>query len=73
MTESGRYVAEGSVDLGPKENFFVFLDGEHLGTLLREHFGVAAETGFTSLGQLRITVERLDGLTEPGDSKSPEA
>lgn len=60
MDSSEKFVAEGSVELGPKEDFFVFLDGEHLGTLLRKHFNVEAETGYTSLGRLRITAERVD-------------
>lgn len=65
MDRSENFVAEGSVELGPKEDFFVFVDGEHLGTLLRTHFGVDAETGYTSLGRLRVTVERVDG-SDPG-------
>ncbi len=59
------------MELGPKEDFFVFLDGEHLGTMLRRHFGVEAETGYTTLGRLRITAERVDGPEEPGGSATP--
>jgi len=74
---SEKFVAEGSVELGPKEDFFVFLDGEHLGTLLRKHFGVGAEVGYTPLGQLRVTVERADGPADgsaaPGGSSASEA
>lgn len=61
---SEKFVAEGSVELGPKEDFFVFVDGEYLGTLLRTHFGFEAETGYTSLGRLRITVERVGPAPE---------
>ena len=59
MDSSEKFVADGSVELGPKEDYFVFLDGEHLGTLLRRHFGVKAESGYTPLGRLRVTVERV--------------
>ena len=60
MDPSEKFVAEGTVDLGPKEDFFVFVNGEFLGTLLRKHFGVEAETGYTSLGRMRVTVERIE-------------
>ena len=53
------------MELGPKENFFTFVDGEYLGKLLRTHFGVDAEPGYTSLGRLRVTVERLGGPATP--------
>ena len=74
-------VAEGSVELGPKEDFFVFLDGEHLGSLLRRHFRVEPEVGYTPLRRLRVTVERADGPTDgpgdeaaaPGRPSAPEA
>ena len=72
MDPSEKFVLEGSVELGPKEDFFIFVDGEHLGTLLRKHFGVEAETGYTALGQLRITVERVDGAAAPADPPASE-
>ena len=56
MDSSEKFVAEGQAELGPKEDFFLFINGEYLGTLLRTHFGVDAETGYTSLGRLRVTV-----------------
>jgi hypothetical protein len=65
VDSSEKFVVEGWVELGPKEDFFIFVDGEHLGTLLRKHFGIEAETGYTPLGRLRVTVERAD---EPGAS-----
>ena len=68
VSSPDRFVAEGSVELGPKEDFFVFLDGEHLGSMLRMHFGAVAETGYTPVGRLRFTVERLD---EPATSAEP--
>lgn len=66
MDPSEKFGADGSVELGPKEDYFIFLEGEHLGTMLRKHLGVNAETGYTPLGRLRITVERLSETTEPG-------
>lgn len=68
MGSSEKFVAEGSVELGPKEDFFLFLDGEHLGTLLRRHFRLGAEKGYTPLGRLRITVERIHA---PGGPPAP--
>jgi hypothetical protein len=62
-----KFLREGIVEVGPKAEFFVFVDGEYLGALLSEHFGVGAETGYTSLGRLRVTVERLE---EP-DASAP--
>jgi hypothetical protein len=70
---SKKFVAEGSVEIGPKEDFFLFLDGEHLGTLLRRHFGVVAEVGYTPLGRLRITAELVDGPAASGGSPAPES
>ena len=57
--EGAKFVVEGNLEMGPKEEFFVFLDGEHLGRLLVKHFDVSEELGYTDLGQVRITVERL--------------
>lgn len=65
MKPSERFVREGIVELGPKEDFFTFVDGEYLGKLLRTHFGVDAEPGYTSLGRLRVTVERLEEPAAP--------
>lgn len=56
MDSPQTFVTEGLVEVGPKEQFFVFVDGEYLGAMLSEHFGVGAETGYTSLGRLRVTV-----------------
>ena len=35
--ERAKFVAEGRMEIGPKEEFFTFLDGEHLGKLLVRH------------------------------------
>lgn len=58
--EHGEFVAEGRVEIGPSEKFFVFLDGEYLGQRLMDHFQLPEERGYTSLGRVRITVERLE-------------
>ena len=73
MVASEKFVAEGSVELGPKEDFFVFVDGEYLGKLLRTHFGIGPEPGYTSLGRLRVTVERIEEPATSGGSPAPEA
>lgn len=58
MERSG-FVAEGKLQVGPKKEFFVFLDGDHLGKLLLDHFGMPGEPGYCDLGRVRVTVERL--------------
>ena len=58
-----KFVREGIVEIGPKAEFFVFVDGEYLGALLSEHLGADAEIGYTSLGRMRVTVQPLE---DPG-------
>jgi hypothetical protein len=58
--EGAKFVAEGRVEIGPTELYFTFLDGEYFGKLLLNHFGLPEEHGYTDLGRMRITVERLD-------------
>jgi hypothetical protein len=60
MDRVERFEAEGEMQIGPSERFFVFLDGVYLGEQLVEHFGLAEERGFTYLGRVRVTVERLE-------------
>jgi hypothetical protein len=60
MERSEGFVAEGQMEIGPKEEFFTFLDGEHLGKLLVRHFGLPGELGYCDLGRVRLTVERLE-------------
>jgi hypothetical protein len=57
--ELNRFVAEGKLEVGPKEEYFVFLDGDHLGKLLVNHFRAPGELGYCNLGRVRITVEQL--------------
>ena len=58
--ERDAFVAEGKLEIGPSKDYFAFLDGDFLGHLLLEHFGVAEETGYTDLGRVRVTVERVE-------------
>lgn len=56
----GEFVAEGKMEIGPTEKFFLFLDGEYLGKRLVDHFRLPEEKGYTDLGRVRVTVERLE-------------
>jgi len=38
----------------------VFVDGEYLGKLVSEHFGIPEERGYTDIGRVRVTVEMLE-------------
>lgn len=58
--ERGEFVAEGKMELGPSAQYFLFLDGEHLGRRVANHFGFPGEQGYTDLGRVRVTVERLE-------------
>ncbi len=58
--EHTEFVAEGSLEVGPSAQYFVFLDGEYLGQRMVAHFGLPEERGYTKLGRVRITVERLE-------------
>ncbi len=57
--ERTKFVAEGKLEIGPKKEFFIFLDGDYLGKLLVDHFKMPGEPGYCDLGRVRITVERL--------------
>jgi len=58
--ERNDFVVEGVLGVGPTEKFFVFLDGEYFGKLLVDHFRLPEEKGYTDLGRVRVTVERLE-------------
>ncbi len=58
--ERTEFVAEGQVEIGPSTSFFVFLDGEYLGQQLVNYFQLPEERGYTNLGRVRITVEKLE-------------
>jgi hypothetical protein len=52
---------EGVVEVGPRADFFVFLDGEQLGRILSQRSRVTSVPGeYTPLGRARITVEWLE-------------
>ncbi|MDP8899687.1 MAG: hypothetical protein M3N33_00745 [Actinomycetota bacterium] len=55
-----KFVAEGKMAVDPSARYFVFLEGEYLGRTLVDHFGLPEEHGYTDLGPVRITVERLE-------------
>lgn len=69
--ERSEFVAEGMMEVGPSERFFVFLDGDYLGKALVDHFGLPEERGYTALGRVRVTVERLRQEESPGDEPGP--
>lgn len=58
--ERGTFVTEGQMQVGPGEQYFVFVDGDYLGTLLIDHFRLPKERDYTNVGRVRITVERLE-------------
>lgn len=68
--ERAEFVAEGTMQVGPSEQFFVFLDGEHLGQMLLRHFRLPEERGYTDVGRVRVTVERM-GADEATEEASP--
>ena len=57
--ERTKFVAEGKLEIGPKKEFFIFLDGDYVGKLLVDHFKMPGELGYCDLGRVRITVEPL--------------
>ncbi len=57
--ERREFVAEGKMEIGPKEEFFVFLGGDHLGRLLTDHFGLAGKLGYCDLELAPIGWQRL--------------
>ncbi len=54
------------MDLGPTEDHFTSVYGGNLGKLPGTYFGGDAEPGYTSLGRLRVTVERVEEPAAPG-------
>lgn len=58
--ERSAFVAEGKLEVGPSKDYFTFLDGDHIGHLLLQHFGAREVPGYTDLGRVRITVERIE-------------
>lgn len=51
---------EGVVEVGPRADYFAFLDGEQIGKVFTQRSGVTPVSGeYTRLGRARITVEWL--------------
>ena len=64
-------VAEGQVEIGPSERFFVFLDGEYLGLALIGRFGLPEERGHTDLRRVHVAVELLGQVNSPRSAPGP--
>jgi hypothetical protein len=58
--ERGKFVMEGHMKIGPYEQYFIFLDRALLGQLLLRHYGLPEQRGYTEVGRVRVTIERLD-------------
>lgn len=55
------FVKEGTVEVGPRADYFIFLDGDFLGKAFTHHAGIEQKAGeYTRLGRARITVEWLE-------------
>jgi hypothetical protein len=61
------FCVAGVVEVGPRADYFVFVDGEQLGKVFSQRLGTRPESGkYTRLGRAQITVEWLedDEVTE---------
>jgi hypothetical protein len=58
--ERGKFVVEGHMRIGPYREYFFFLDGAFLADLVLRHYGLPEERGYTHVGRVRVTIERLD-------------
>lgn len=55
------FVVEGSIEIGPRGDFFAFVDGDFLGRILSQYAGIEPrENEYTKLGRARLTVEWLE-------------
>ena len=71
MNREDGFSIEGHLEIGPSEQYFVFLDGEWLGRLLLNHFDLPEERGYTDMGRVRVTFEPLDD-PEPEEPTPPD-
>jgi hypothetical protein len=56
-----RFSVEGEVQIGPRADYFLFLDGEEIGKVFSHHAGIGPKQGeYTRLGRARIIVEWLE-------------
>ncbi len=61
MGQKRDFSIEGVVEVGPRADYFAFIDGDYLGRVLSEHAGVESKHGeYTKLGRARITIEWLE-------------
>jgi hypothetical protein len=61
MEQKRDFSLEGVVEVGPRADFFLFLDGEQMGQLFSQYAGIRPVSGeYTRLGRARITVEWLE-------------
>jgi hypothetical protein len=58
--ERGKFVAEGHMKIGPYQEFFIFLDDAFLADLVLRHYRLPEERGYTDVGRVRVTIERLE-------------
>ncbi len=61
MEQRRDFSVEGVVEVGPRADYFVFLDGKQLGKIFSQRLGERPESGeCTRPGRARITVEWLE-------------
>jgi hypothetical protein len=49
--ERAEFVTEGKMEIGPKGQYFTFLDDDRVGRLVLKHFGLREELGHGDLGR----------------------
>ena len=55
------FVVEGTVEVGPRTDYLLFVDAEQMGYLFLQHSGTEPkEHEYTPLGRARVSVEWLD-------------
>ncbi len=66
------FVVEGVIEIGPRADYFAFLDGDFIGHVFVKHAGgVEPKVGeYTRLGRVRMSVEWLED--EATEQSSPE-
>jgi hypothetical protein len=61
-----KLVREVLVQIGPREDYLDFFDGENLDQPLRGSSSADAETGYAPPGRLRVTPERVEDRATRG-------
>jgi hypothetical protein len=55
------FVVEGLIEIGPRGDYFTFVDGDFFGRVIAKHARVKPKNGeYTRVGRARITVEWLE-------------